>query len=87
MRLRCLSNMTFSIKIFVIGALLLLSSIFFILKNKKVAAGYQSKVVKNVYGKEVGESKGLGAYIRVRYYIAGALFIIIGMLVIVSSFA
>jgi len=78
--------MAFSIIIFIVGIVLLALGLLFVFKNKKVSSSYQGKILKNVYGKDVGESKGLGTYLRIRYFIAGILFIIVGLLLIWSAF-
>lgn len=77
--------MAFSIKLFIMGLVILTIGIVLIIKNKRISSGYQKGLSKVTKSKSL-ESKGVGTYIRIRYYVGGIILIILGAVLILVSF-
>jgi len=73
-----------SIKTFLIGLAFLALGILLIVKNKKISKTYQNTASK-ITKINALNSKGMGTYLRVRYYISGIALTIIGAILIVVS--
>ena len=78
--------MVFSIGFFLFGLAFIIVGGLFILKNKGISSRYQKGLVKHTNVKTL-DSKGAGIYIRIRYYLAGGFFAIVGLFLILASFA
>ncbi|MBI2578978.1 MAG: hypothetical protein HYW26_04680 [Candidatus Aenigmarchaeota archaeon] len=67
-----------------IGIVLTVAGIMFFVFNRKITEFYMKKLSKATGSKEF-ESKPVGTFGRIRFYFAGIVFIILGLIFLIGS--